>query len=238
MMKKTIKIISLTASVIAYLAVTVLLSSCQVAEEEDTTEKGKFFDRDLYFAVSDVSVVGNENRNHPAHQEIVKAALTEIASNSRLGSKYFRFHEIPENQLSIITKVSEGATGFKSFVMIWPADVFQNFVLANFGSSNPDPHAVLVTNSLNKRQFYIIFNAACFSGTSLCGSVSLQGMYSLVFRQMGFFTGFGGVDCNAKPNSMMCVAPSDVQYNYKQSFFLDFDNMLQTIQETKDFYSY
>ncbi|MEK2647502.1 hypothetical protein [Bdellovibrio sp. BCCA] len=214
------------------------LVSCQTEEKNEDLVPPKFFDRDVYFGVSDLSISGNENRNHPAHQEIVKAALTELAVNTRLGEKYFRFHEIPENQLSIITKVSDGATNFKSFVMIYPAEVFQNFVLQNFGSSNPDPHAVLVTNSLNKRQFYIIFNAACFSGTTICGSVSLQGMYALVFRQMGFFTGFGGVDCNSKPNSMMCIAPSDVQYNFKKSFFLDFDNMLQTIEETKDFYSY
>lgn len=214
-----------------------ITTSCQNKSSSTEGAPPRYFDRDLYFAVSDISVAGNEFRNNPAHQAIIKEALLELSRKTRLGETYFKFHDIAETQLNVVTELSDQGDSFKSFIVIYPSEVYQQFVIKNFGPSTPDPNAVLVNNAYNKRQFYIIFNADCFNGTSYCGNISLNGMYSLVFRQIGYFMGFAPVDCGVKPNAIMCNNPTDTQYNFKESFFVDFDNSLNQIDANPNFYS-
>lgn len=215
------------------------LSACTPAQLATMTSDSRFFDRDVYFAVSDMSTPGNQLRNASGHQKIVKEALIELAKNTDLGENYFRFHEMSESSLAFPSEQSTGASTFRSAILIYPQDVYQKFVSDAFGSQTPDPNAVFIVNSSNKKQFFIVFNAACFQGKcdSSSSNISVYGMYSLVVRQFGFYFGFSPADCSAKPNSIMCANPVDSQWGFKSSFFTDVNNVLKVISSNPNFWN-
>lgn len=212
------------------------LPSCKKKEMEEALDENlRWMDRTIYLAVP--SNANDQDRNNIFQREATKEALTEIASLTGLGDGYFTFKEVEESTLipSLSPDAVEGEQ--RSFVMIYPDSLFSE-IMSQAGGNTPDTNALTVLNSANKRKFYIIIKASCFSSGSACGGVSPDGLKALIARQLGLIVGLKTRDCTSFPNNVMCPEPSDGQWQggNKSSFKASFDNALEVILNTPGFY--
>jgi hypothetical protein len=198
-------------------------------------------DRTVYFANSDPS---DPNRNNTFQKAKVQQALTDLQSMTTLGDNYFSFANIDESALNTSLDPSTSASQSMSFILIWPDDVFNNYLSKVVNGNTPDPNALAVINDANKREFFIIVRASCIPSTttvtSPCSSLGLPGLEALIDRQMGLIAGMAAKDCRTYPNDIMCAtSPSDSQYstNSQLQFSAAFNNSLESILLNPNYYS-
>jgi hypothetical protein len=204
----------------------------------NATPNYRWMDRTIYFAFSDNS---NPDRNNEFQKADVQNAFVDIATSTSLGSNYFTFQEVDESLLQPVITTTNLTTPFLSFVLILPDTDFSNFAVNELGGEIPDPNAVVVLNQADKRQFYMIFKASCFTSNSACNSITANGgLRAMVARQLGLMTGLSIKDCTASPNDVMCAnTPNDQQWApaNKLSWVSSFNNTLEAILLNPNFYS-
>ncbi len=229
------------------------MASCAKTEEEENKTiyvvcsqedfaAGKclrYMERNIYLAFASG---GNPNKNNIFQKQIVKDVMDEVALKTDLGSGYFNFIEIDPSFIEPLTEATQAGMGFKSFIQIYPDDEFNLF--ADKWSFVPDQNAVVVLNSANKRQFYMIIRASCFETNDLnCTSnaaVSMgeTGAKALIARQLAQLVG-SPYDCSQGNENTMCAsAPSEDQWlvGEKNKYFSMFNSQLETIRLNPDVY--
>ena len=216
------------------------LSCTQKEEEKKKTHDGRWMDRTIYFAKADPS---SPSRNNFFQKSKVQESLKEVEQASMLGEGYFKFEEIDESLLD--TSLEEGPieSEQKSFVLIWPDAVFNDYVVNVINGSTPDPNAVSVINAANKRKFFIIIRASCISSSgsvnSQCSNIGTTGFKALVSRQIGLLVGMSTKDCTIFPDDVMCASsPSSAQFsdNSKLRFAAALNNSLESILLNSGYY--
>lgn len=215
------------------IAVALLLVSCKKNTNDTTASVDtRWMDRTIYLADPNVN---DPFRNNFFQKEKVKEAITDISTGSSLGSNYFTFSQVPESNLEPITKTQDG-TDFKSFVLIWPDDVFNAYVENSLGNDVPDQNALTIVNAANKKQFFIIVRASCTQVSATCGNITDKGFKALIARQFGLLVGLR-TDCS-NPQNVMCATPSDLQWSDTNQFnyFNAVNNQLESILQTPGFY--
>lgn len=212
------------------------LSACDKAQTPASADPGlRWMDRTIYLANSI-----SENRNNAFQKQRVKEALTDLETQTNLGEGYFSFTEVDEGALdvSLDSGVSDSQ---KSFILIWPDNVFDDYVVNVVNGQTPDPHAVAVLNSSNKRKFFIILRASCISAVAnpTCPDIGVDGFKAMIFRQFGFLVGLSKKDCTLYPTDVMCAdSPSRLQYSTsaRLSFANSFNNRLESILLNPGYY--
>lgn len=215
-----------------------LTSGCSEEIPEEKAHDGRWMDRTIYFATTDPEV----DRNNTIHKVKVQEALKEIEASTTLGEGYFKFQEIDESELDVTLESGTLESEQKSFILIWPDSVFNQYVTEVVNGSIPDPNAIAVINSANKRKFFIIIRASCLSSSSnpnpQCANIGTTGFKALVARQLGFLVGMPAKNCDVYPNDVMCVEASSQQFtpNSKLSFSSAFNNSLEAILLNPNYY--
>ncbi len=239
--------------IIVIYSILTLFSSCLAPEEEDDSKKvyvvcsiesqskgecTRFMDRTIHLSFS---TGDNPNKNNAFQKQEVIDAFNEISQLTDLGAGYFKFKEVDP---VLIEPVFEEQTGgeFLSFVQILPDSEF-NEIAGNFGYI-PDPNAVTVINSANKRQFYILLRASCFTpnninctndGSAIMGT---NGIRALVARQLSLLVGIPLTCSNGVLKTGCADFPSDDQWTLdrKSAWAASYNNALETISNNPDFY--
>lgn len=196
----------------------------------------RWMDRTIYFAFSGAAT---PQRNNEFQKAKVKEALQEIEDSTLLGRGYFNFVEVDESLLSPIIEPGLSPDQYKSFILIWPDNVFNDYVVNQLGGNVPDPNAITVLNSAFKRKFYIIMRASCFVSEASCNAITTPGLNALIARQFGFLAGIPPVNCDTEPNNAMCpTIPRDTQWNdtNRNRWFNNFSNILEVILNNPNFY--
>ena len=195
----------------------------------------RWVDREIYFALPDGS---SPERNNVFQKNRIKTALNELQMSTSLGEGYFSYNEVDEALLQPSLEATVSSSQFKSFILIWPDTVFNDFV-ASIGGIIPDPNAVTVINSAYKRKFFIIIKSSCFVTSSACGNISQNGLSALIARQFGYLVGMKNKDCAFYPQSVMCRDPVDSQWGSAQKglWFSAFNNVLESILNNSNYYS-
>jgi len=212
--------------------------SCSSDDEETITTSQRWVDRQIYFAVADGS---DPDRNNFFQKERIQESIGEIELITSFGPGYFNFTEVSETLL-IPTTGEALVEDQRSFILIWPDAVFNDFVVNTLGGGTPDQNAVTVINAANKRKFYMIFKASCFNTTATCNNIGVDGFKALVARQFGFLMGLGQADCSVNPTSVMCASNSfisDSQWSENSQIIYanSMNNILEQILNTPGFYS-
>lgn len=232
------------------LVLTLLTSACSKDDEKTIVTKYvgcsksleaqgeciRWMDRKIYLAFSNSSA---PQRNNEFQKQKVKDALAEISLYSSLGAGYFTFEEVDESFLSPIIEPGLSVNEYKSFIVIYPDDVFNNFVVNEMGGSVPDFNAITVINSAYKRKFYIIIRASCFDSQAACNSITTPGLYALIARQLGFLVGLAPANCVNTPLNTMCAdLPVDGQWSEveRTRFGAAINNNLEVILNNNNFY--
>lgn len=230
----------------------VILASCNSSDDDDKETVTKYIgctkalegqgdcirwmDRKIYFAFGNN---GSPLRNNEIQKGKVKEALAEIEKNTLLGQGYFQYTEVDESLLQPIIEPGLSPNQYRSFILIWPDDVFNSYVVNNLGGNVPDPNAITVINSAYKRKFFMILRASCFSTNPACNNISTNGLYALIARQIGLLSGIGPVNCDAEPNNVMCASyPVDSQWSEqsRQRWYSTENNILEVILNNPNFY--
>jgi hypothetical protein len=219
-----------------------LANSCTPAVDATAAAPdGRWMDRTIYFANPDAT---DQTRNSFFQKSRVQEALTEVELSSVLGEGYFKFQEVDESTLNTNLEQSTSSEVQKSFILIWPDKVFNDYVLGTVNGSTPDPNAIAVINAANKRKFFIIIRASCFSGSTSsgpqCSDAGAGGLKALVARQLGLLVGMPIKDCTAFPDDVMCATkPSAAQFseNSKLRFAAALNNALETILLNTGYYN-
>lgn len=195
----------------------------------------RWMDRELYFALPDGS---SPDRNNVFQKNRVKTALNEIQLGTSLGEGYFTYQEVDEALLQPSLEATVSSTQFKSFILIWPDNVFNDFV-TSIGGVIPDPNTITVINSAYKRKFFIIIKSSCFVTSSACGNISQNGLSALIARQFGYLVGMKSKDCAFYQNNVMCRDPSNTQWSSAQKglWFSALNNVLESILNNVNYYS-
>jgi hypothetical protein len=220
------------------IAASLVLSSCKKNEADTATEPSyRYMDRVIYFAVPNTG--SSNDKNNVFQKETVKDSLKEIELMTGLGEGYFSFEEASQDALPISLNDSylDDASTQVSFIQILPDTEFTALV-NEINGDLPDPNAITVMNSSNKRKFFIVIKAGCFSSASSCGSVGVLGIRAIIARQLSLMTGMSTKDCALYPNEVMCSNPSDTQWgpNSKELWKSSFNNALEVIDNTPSFY--
>lgn len=231
-----------------------LLSCNEEKKEEDDKKKiyvtcspqqqseGKcyrFMDRKIYLAFGS-SIIPTKNNAFQKNQ--IKEALEYISDNTNLGAGYFSFEEVDPAIIEPITTITY-ATEFYSFIQVFPDEEFDEFS-GHFGYV-PDKNAILVLNKANKRKFYIIIRASCFEpNDERCtydqdAYMGGSGINALIARQLGYMVGLNR-NCSTYERLMCPDYPSDKQWaQVERNYWVgSFNNQLEIIQNTPDFYEY
>lgn len=252
--KKNIHLISMKSKITYFLLTILALVSISCSKESDEDKEVvtkyigcskalenqgdciRWMDRKIYLAFSNAA---NPTRNNEFQKAKVKEALAEIEKNTILGTGYFQYQEVDESLLQPIVEPGLSPNQYKSFILVWPDDVFNNYVVNNLGGNVPDPNAITVINSAYKRKFFMILRASCFVSAASCNAITTPGLYALIARQMGLLTGISPVSCDTEPNNVMCSAlPNDLQWNEqnRQRWFSTENNILEVILNNPNFY--
>jgi hypothetical protein len=216
------------------------LNSCNQIVTPETTIGGlRWMDRSIYLAFSDPK---DSDRNNIIQKSKVKEALSDLQNMTSLGEGYFGFSEVDESTLN--TSLDGGSSSDqKSFILVWPDSVFNNYLATVVNGQTPDPNAIAVLNDSNKRKFFIIVRASCISSSAQgsCSGLGFPGFKALIARQMGLLVGMATKKCS-DPNyqfDIMCATnPNDGQYsdNSKLRFSGGFNNALEAIRINPSFY--
>lgn len=228
------------------------LVSCAKENEDETKEVIKYIgctknvenqgdcirwmDRTIYLAFSSSA---NPQRNNEFQKAKVRDALQEIEEGTLLGSGYFNFKEVDESLLQPVIEPGLSPTQYRSFILIWPDDVFNDYVVNTLGGNIPDPNAVTVINSAYKRKFFMILRASCFESQPACNSITTNGLNALIARQIGLLSGVSPVSCATDEGNVMCTTfPSDEQWSEtnRQRWFSTENNILEVILNNPNFY--
>lgn len=221
----------------------VVLAGCDNATSSTNEAKDlRWMDRTIYLAHPDAS---DTNRNNFFQKQKVREALQELEEMTNLGENYFNFQEADESELNTSLDPNSFESEQKSFIVIWPDDVFNNYLATQVNGTVPDQNAIAVLNAANKRKFFIIVRASCLASatnttSSSCSNLGLPGLKALIDRQMGLLVGMATKDCNLFSTDIMCAsAPSDNQYsdNSKLRFSAAFNNSLEAIRLNPSFYN-
>lgn len=211
-------------------------TSMNTTSSSSSGPTGRWMDRQVYLALSGSS----PQRNNIFQKNKVKTVLNEIQSTTSLGAGYFTFTEIDEGVLQPVVAQNTTTVAFKSFILIWPDDVFNDWVMTNMGGSIPDTNGVMVINSAHKREFYMILKSSCFdSASAACNYMGDQALYALIARQMGLLVGMNLKDCTLTPYDAMCAtSPTDSQWSTanKLMWANSFNNVLETILANPNYY--
>lgn len=216
-------------------ALTIL--GCSKAEEETAGGGLRWMDRKIYLAVAQNS--DDPDRNNVFQKETLREALNEISELTDLGGGYFEFIEVNESTLNPNLSAGEMTNeNDRSFIQVWPDAVFNDWVQTTVGGNLPDPHAVSILNASNKRQFFIIMKASCFSNGSGCGGIGVLGVRALIARQLSLISGAQLKDCATYPSDVMCSTPADSQWTTSQKYLWKayFNNLLEVIKKTPGYY--
>lgn len=199
----------------------------------------RWIDRDLYFANQDPF---NASINNQFHKETIKSVLKDIQVNTNLGEDYFRMKEVNPDLLDPIRNKSLPVEEYRSFILIWNDDRFEQFVVRNLCDpaiaainqlncfiNLPDRNAVAVINTNAPRKYYIIFRSSCFEASARCIDqktqlpLSTAGVNALVARQFGLLLGLQPkAECingnpselpNSAINNVMCKLANGDQWN-------------------------
>lgn len=210
--------------------------TCSV-EDSKNDKCVRFMDRNIHLAYS---LNGEPNKNNAFQKAEIVNAFKDIEESTYLGAGYFKFEEVDPILIEPIFEPSVSEK-FRSFIQIVPTDEF-NELAGQFGSI-PDSNSIVVINSANKRQFYIIFRAECFEpNNELCTNdadaiMGSNGIKAMVARALSFLVGVS-INCDT-PERVMCPDfPSDLQFTSTEKKFwvTSFDNALSVISATPDFY--
>lgn len=219
------------AKIAALLFILSTLVACDNQQDATTDQpKPRWMDRTIYLAKPDDL---DSNRNNAFQKERVKEAFRDLESQTLLGEGYFSFSEIEEGGLD--TSVQAGiAQDQKSFVLIWPDKVFDDYVVNTINGATPDPNGIAVINASDKRKFFIILRASCvtYSQGGSCPNIGVDGFKALVFRQFGLLLGMSKKDCASNPTDVMCAdVPSALQYSTSARVRAAnaFNNLLESI---------
>lgn len=199
----------------------------------------RWMDRTIYFAFSSGS---EPQRNNEFQKAKIQEALDEIQDSTLLGPGYFNYAEVDESLLNPLIEPGLSENEYKSFVLIWPDAVFNDFVVNELGGNTPDPNALAVINAAYKRKFYMIMKASCFVSDAACNGISTTGLKALVARQLGLITGLSPKSsdfCEDTPGDVMCTEfPEDSQWdeNNKLRWASSYNNLLETILNNPNFY--
>lgn len=238
---------------ILFLILTVLaFASCKQTDSTTTTTVTKYIgctkvlenqgscirwmDRVLYFAYSTGS---NANSNNQFQKTTVKETLTEIATNTMLGTGYWTYNEVDESLLNPILSAGLSESEYKSFILVWDDTKFNDFLVNSVGGNVPDTNAVTVINAAHKRKFYIIVKASCFTSSASCNGITTTGVKALIARQIGFLSGLSPVSCSSDPSNVMCATlPIDDQWSTsnKNKWFASVNGMLEVIYNNPNYY--
>jgi hypothetical protein len=221
--------------ILVLLFMSVFLTSCAENTEEVTTPSAsRYMDRSIYLSDPNLE---DSNRNNFFQKEKIKDALIDVATSTGLGANYFSFTQAAESELEPVTVSDPNSPQTKSFILIWPDNIFNAYAASKYNSNIPDLNAITVINEANKKQFFMIFRASCFQTSSVCGNIGVNGFKALVARQLGLLVGLN-FNCT-NPLSTMCQTPSDSQWNEinKFNFSRDYLNQLSTIDSTPNFYT-
>jgi hypothetical protein len=223
------------------LSVLTVLVSC--AKTEDPTVKSsssRWMDRTVYFAKADAAVA---NRNNFFQKQKVQGALNELQNMTMLGENYFSYAEIDESSLNTALTKSDSLSEGVSFILIWPDNVFNDYVVNVVRGQIPDPNAITIINAANKRKFFIIIRASCVDSSSpsntQCSNLGVDGLKALIARQLGLLVGLSAKDCSLFPTDIMCATtPSGSQYSSdsKLQFSSAFNNSLENILLNPSYY--
>lgn len=197
----------------------------------------RWMDRQIYLALPN-GIDGD--RNNTFQKQKVKDALTEIQASTGLGDNYFSFSEVDESLLQPLTAITQATADYKSFILVWPDDVFNRFVINELDGNIPDPYAITVINSANKRKFFVVLKASCFNTAPACNNIGDSGLRAMIARQLGLLAGMSLKNCVQFPTHTMCAeTPSDSQWSLasKQNFFSSFNSALESILNSPGFYN-
>lgn len=203
---------------------------------ENKGECIRWMDRKIYLAFSNAQ---QPDRNNEFQKSKVKEALLEIEDLTTLGQGYFQFQEVDESLLQPIIEPGLSPNQYRSFILVWPDAVFNDYVVNNLGGNVPDPNALSVINSAYKRKFYMIIRSSCFVSAAACNGITDAGLRALIARQVGFLLGLRPMDCAEEPNSVMCASlPVDAQWSEleKLRWASALNNNLEIILNNPNFY--
>ena len=224
-----------------YLYLILTLYGCgNLAKSTDQTNvpEIRWMDRKIYLAQSSLDF---PQRNNEFQKTKLIDSIRDISSRSNLGSNYFEFEEVDESLLSPKIEASTDALEHKSFILIFPDDDFNDFVVNKVGGTVPDPNAVSFVNAAFKRKFFMIIRGSCFSAGSDCGGISGNlGLTALLARQFGLIVGLQIRDCGVAPESVMCSKkPNNSQWlpANRDAWVSSFNNQLESILQSPGFYN-
>lgn len=229
----------------------VLIISCSKKEEEEKKYVQPTFDlsnvklnclrwidRNLYFANQDPF---NSSNNNEFHKQKVQSVLKEFERRTKIGEDYFRIKTVSASLLLPKQPIGLKEDEYKSFILIWDDNTFDNYVTANYGSLDNivDKNALTVINSDFKRKYIIILRASCFQNSDKCDNISDKGLQALILRQIALIFRMSTKDCETNPESIMCVEPSDSQYEDEddiQFFYDQITSQLINIENNLNFF--
>lgn len=210
----------------------------------------RWMDRTIYLAYA---APGTNNRNSELQKQKVKEALCEIQNGTMLGGgpisecianpnvqgNYFNFVTVDESLLQPIIEPGLSPNQYRSFILIWPDNIFNDYVVNVLGGNTPDPNAITIINSAYKRKFFMIFRASCFESSAQCNNITTPGLYALIARQFGLLSGIAPVNCDIDETNVMCASyPTDAQWDEanKQRWMATENNILEVILNNPNFY--
>jgi hypothetical protein len=236
-----------------YISLIIIFASCGLQEEEESGKTvyvvcsiadqnaGKclrYMERDIYLAFSG----SDPQKNNIFQKAVVSEFLDEMACDTDLGCGYFNVSEIDPAFIEPLTSGTSSGGSFKSFIQIYPDIEFNEF--ADEWNFVPDQNAIVITNAANKRQFYIILRASCFSTNDFrctrdnsvtMGSVGVKG---LLGRSFASLVG-APYDCSQGNNNTMCPQfPSEEQWisGEKNKYKALFNSQLEIIRLNPNVY--
>jgi len=141
----------------------------------------RYFDREVYFPVG-VSV----SPEQALAQEVIKDSLEDLAASSDLGLDYFIFLESEDSLLQPIIEDSKYiGRKWSSFIQTWSDGLFAELAV-NIDAATKDPDIIAAKNTLNDREFYIVFRADCFTSSESCNFPSQTQSKLMVWRAFGY----------------------------------------------------
>ena len=130
----------------------------------------RWMDRKIYFAFSNTA---NPNRNNEFQKAKVKEALAEIQNNTLLGKDYFQYQEVDESLLHPVVEPGLSPSQYKSFILIWPDNVCNEYVVNNLGGN------IQVTPSRETTTYTLSFEPSKLNeAVDLLGDILLNSVYN------------------------------------------------------------
>lgn len=198
----------------------------------------RWIDRNLYFANQDPF---NSSNNNEFHKQKIQSVLKEFERRTKIGEDYFRIKTVSSSLLLPKQPIGLNEDEYKSFILVWDDTIFDKYIIDNYGSLDNivDKNALTIINSDFKRKYLIILRASCFQNSEKCDSITDKGLNALILRQLALILRMSTKDCSSQPNAIMCVEPSDIQYEDEdeiQFFYDQITSQLINIENNLNFF--